>query len=131
MCEIGDIILINSYESQGQCITMHSFVVINNKEGKIQGLDYNIICNVMSSFKNESHRAKKLSYPSNFPITSSDSSVINGNDKDGYIKAEQFYFFNTDKTDFTIIGSLKPDVFNQLIKFIENQSNLELIIDNL
>ena len=131
MCEIGDIILINSYESQGQCIGTHSFIVIDNKEGKIQGLDYNIICNVMSSFKNESHRAKKLSYPGNFRITSSDLNVINGNKKDGYIKSEQFYFFNTDKIDFTIIGSLKPDVFNRLIEFIENQSDLEIIIDNL
>ena len=57
--------------------------------------------------------------------------MINGNEKDGYIKSEQFYFFNTDKIDFTIIGSLKPDVFNQLIEFIENQSDLEIIIDNL
>ncbi|WP_418586622.1 hypothetical protein [Intestinibacter sp.] len=131
MCEVGDIILINSYESDGQVIGKHSFVVINDEEGQIQGLDYNIICNVMSSFKDEAHKNKKLSFPGNFPVTSSDSTVLFGNDKDGYIKAEQFYFFNKEKTSFTVIGKMNPDVFELLIKFIKDQPNIKYIIDNL
>lgn len=70
MCKVGDIIVVNNYD---------------------------IICNVMSSFKNEEQRRKKLSYPGNFPITHNDSAVINGNEKDGYIKAEQLYYFNKEK----------------------------------
>ncbi len=132
MCEVGDIILVKDYNRDGEKISRHSFVVLSNEEGQIQGLDYDIICNVMSSFKDEAQRTKKLSYPGNFPITADDSSVVRSNSKDGYIKAEQFYFFNTEKTDFVVIGSMKEDIFKSLIEFIEELNiDIEMIIDNL
>lgn len=60
MCKAGDIILVNDYQDSKITISHHSFVVINDEGGQIQGLDYDIICNVMSSFKNEEQRKKKL-----------------------------------------------------------------------
>ena len=115
MCEVGDIILVTNYKHGGEKIKRHSFVVISDEAGQIQGLDYDIICNVMSSFKDEAQCRKKLSYAGNFPITPDDSNVINGNLKDGYIKAEQFYYFNKANTDFIVIGNMKEDVFELLI----------------
>ena len=90
---VGDIILINQYRDGDNVIVKHSFVVINNQNGEIQGLNYDFICNVMSSFRNESHEADKIKYDGNFPIMYEESNVINSNCKDGYIKADQFYFF--------------------------------------
>jgi hypothetical protein len=132
MCKIGDIILINNYNDSGICISKHSFVVISDVAGQIQGLDYDLICNVMSSFKNEEQRLKKLTYPGNFPITHNDSVVTNGNTKDGFIKAEQIYYFSKEKIDFITIGSMKEEVFKMLIDFI-NELDIEIqhVIDNL
>ena len=132
MCKVGDIILINNYNDSSISISKHSFVVISDVAGQIQGLDYDLICNVMSSFKNEGQRQKKLAYFGNFPITHNDSVVSNGNTKDGFIKAEQFYYFNKEKIDYITIGSMKEEVFKILIDFI-NESDIEIqhVIDNL
>jgi len=54
MCKIGDIIVIEKYIGEdGKMIHRHSFVVISDKEGYIEGLKYDLVTNVMSSFKNE------------------------------------------------------------------------------
>jgi hypothetical protein len=133
MCKIGDIIFINEYLDNGKVISCHSFVVINDASGEIQGLDYDIICNVMSSFQNEEHKNKKLKYyPKNYPVTSDDVTIIdNGNDKEGYIKINQFYYFNKEKIDYKIIGYLDTDIFNEILKFIEEFDTVRKITENL
>lgn len=131
MCKVGDIIVIQNYIHNGINLSKHSFIVLNDDAGQIQGLDYDIICNVMSSFKNEEQRRKKLCYPGNFPVESSDSTVVVGNDKSGYIKAEQFYYFNKEKIDYIVIGRLNEDAFNLLLEFIEKLEEVKIILDNL
>ena len=132
MCTVGDIILIESYQHKGRALSKHSFVVLSVEAGKIEGLDYDFVCNVLSSFKNEQQRARKLGFPGNFEINHRDSSVVRSNTKDGYAKAEQLYYFNRDKTDYTVIGKLHEDVFNRLVEFVENLDvPLEHITDNL
>ena len=133
MCEVnvGDIILINEYVHNGQMISKHSFVVISVEAGKIQGLDYDIICNVLSSFKDEEQRKRKLKYPGNFEVANEDSTLVTGNDKDGYIKAEQFYYFNLDKINYSVIGKLNTDVLNDLLIFIASLGLIKIITDNL
>ena len=86
----------------------------------------------MSSFKNKEQRKKKLSYPGNFPIVSNDYGAIDGNNKSGYIKADQFYYFNKDKIEYIFIGRLSEEIFKLLLEFIEEElSKYEQIIDNL
>jgi len=69
MCKIGDIIVIEKYIGEdGKMIHRHSFVVISDKEGYIEGLKYDLVTNVMSSFKNEKHKKKKLKYKQNVKI---------------------------------------------------------------
>ena len=132
MCVVGDIILIDKYKHKEHSLSRHSFVVLSIEADKIEGLDYDFICNVLSSFKNEKQREKKLSYVGNFEITNADRSVVGGNTKDGFIKSEQFYYFNRQNISYSIIGKLNSDVFNRLVEFIESLDQpIEHIIDNL
>ena len=57
--------------------------------------------------------------------------VHNGHGKAGYIKAEQFYYFDRASIDFYVIGNVVPELFNALIAFINGLSEIEHIIDNL
>ena len=132
MCKARDIIIIDSYESQGTTINRHSFVVLSDEGGEIYGLRYDFVCNVLSSFKNETQKQRKLSFPGNFPITAKDVNVENGNKKDGYIKSEQFYYFKKEKISYKVIGNMTHEAFNELIDFIESlDTPIEDVIENL
>lgn len=131
MCKVGDIIVVKNYVSQGREISKHSFVVLSTEKGEIQGLDYDLVCNVMSSFHSEEQRKKKLKYPGNFEYSSDSENIKNGHGKDGYIKAEQFYYFDRSKTDFYVLGNVTPELFQALIEFINQLTDIEVIIDNL
>lgn len=132
MCQIGDIIVINKYKHEGVELTRHSFVVVDDENGVIQGLPYDFVANVLSSFKGDRQKRRKLSYPSNFPISHNDTNTDPDDGKDGYVKADQLYYFSKRNIDYSVIGEMKEDKFNELINFIEN-SNFELldIVDNL
>lgn len=130
MCKAGDIIVVKNYKSNGKELSQHSFVVLSDEAGKIHGLDYDIICNVLSSFKDEKQHIKKMKYD-NFPVAFDDYDPIQGNKGRGYIKADQFYYFNKDKLDYIAIGQMKPDIFELLIEFIQKINRIEHIIDNL
>lgn len=131
MCKVGDIIVVRNYVSQGKTLGKHSFVVLSTEKGEIQGLDYDLVCNVMSSFHSEEQRRKKLNYPGNFEYPASAENIKNGHGKDGYIKAEQFYYFDSSKTDFYVLGNVTPELFNALIEFINQLTDIEVVVDNL
>ncbi len=125
MCNIGDIILIDRYKHNGQVLNRHSFVVLDNKNGKIHGFDYNLLCNSMSSFKSKEHKKLKMKYPGTFPIVFDDVDV-NGNQNSGYIKSDQLYYFDSKKINYTV------EIFNLLIEFIQElEVDIEEITDNL
>ena len=63
MCQVGDIILVDHYSDNGKTLSKHSFVVIDDNNGTIEGMSYDMICNVLSSFKSEEQKRRKLSYP--------------------------------------------------------------------
>ncbi len=132
MCQIGDIIVIEKYKHEGVNIKKHSFVVIDDENGIIQGLPYDFVANVLSSFKDDKQRKRKLSYPGNFPISHNDTDTNPDDGKDGFVKADQLYYFSKDKIDYNIIGEMKQDKFNELMEYIEN-SDFELleIVDNI
>ena len=132
MCKAGDIILIDKYLDHGQRIGRHSFVVISDQNGKVEGVPYDFIANALSSFKGETQKARKLKYPGNFPITHNDTVTDPDNGRDGYIKADQLYFFNKEKIEYRVIGKVMQDVFSELLKFIQ-ESNFEIVTvtDNL
>ncbi len=135
MCKIGDIILVDEYASQGHVLTRHSFVVINDEEGEMEGLRVDFTSLVMSSFKNKDQKARKLKYPGNFPIPEGGSIVPSGNNREGYIKADQIYYFNKNKVSYRVIGYVTEDVFESLREFMEDLPAkgvlFEHITDNL
>ena len=129
MCKAGDIIVIQRYKSHGKDLSRHSFVVIDDQGGEIQGLPFDIASLVMSSFKDEKQKARKMKYPGTFPIVAEDVDVAGGNDKSGYIKAEQFYYFKKDTIDYSVVGYLKPDIFNFLIEFIQDLVEQGIVLE--
>lgn len=132
MCKIGDIILIRKYKDGKNQLGRHSFIVIDDRKDIIEGLPYDIICNVLSSFKDEEQRKRKLGYDGNFPISHDDTITNPDNGNDGYVKADQLYYFKKDKIDYQVIGNVLPDILNLLFEFI-SESNFPIveIIDNL
>ena len=132
---VGDIILVDSFASRGTSIGRHSFVVIEDQNGEVCTLQYDFIALLLSSFKTEEQREAKLKYPGNFSVTNSAEDVKEGNSKDGFIKAEQFYYFSKAKTNYRVIGQLKPETLAELMDFIEALSAkgvaIEQIVDNL
>lgn len=132
MCKVGDIILVRKYLSNGTPLQKHSFIVIDDNNGEIHGLEYDWICNVLSSIKDDTQRKKKLSYPGNIEIKSNNMITNPHNGKDAYIKADQLYFFKKDKLDYRVIGQVTEEALNDIIQFIEDGTfQFEQIIDNL
>ncbi len=56
MCKLGGIIVIKKYKDRGNNLSRHSFVVIDYEPGAIRGLSYDLVCNVMSSFKSKEQK---------------------------------------------------------------------------
>lgn len=136
MCQIGDIIVVYRYKDGNKTLPTHSFVVLDDNNGQIRGIDFDFIGLVMSSFKDDEQKKRKLSYPGNFPITPNDQDIFCGdNGESGYIKAEQFYYFNKEKIQYKVIGKLDMEVFHLLIEFIQKLVNegvkFRQITDNL
>lgn len=132
MCKVGDIILINNYKHGNKNLSHHSFVVMNDEAGKISGLSYDMICNVLSSYKNEEQKKRKLSYPGNFPVVNEDTVTNPDNGKNGFLKTEQLYYFAKDKIEYAVIGYVKPEIFDLIVEYIEeSKAPIEIITDNL
>ena len=131
MCKIGDIILVEKYKSDNKSIGKHSFIVIEDENGVIEGLPYDFIGNVLSSFKDEEQRKRKMRYSGNFPIDNSNTSMMRGNTKDGYIKSEQFFYFKKDSISYEVIGEITEPTYEKLLEHIGKLDEINHIIDNL
>ncbi len=128
MCRTGDIIKIEKYITEdGVDMGKHSFIVIDDEHGTINGFSYDFIANVMSSIKNEKHKEKKLRYIENLLITQDDRECNPENGKEAYIKADQFYYFDKDKISYKIVGTATDDIMNTLYDIIEILDRKDLI----
>lgn len=133
MCKLGDIIVVNKYiGDDNEEISKHSFVVINDKPGFIEGLKYDLITNVMSSFKSEEQRIKKLKFEENVEILSEQIiSKIPTNKKNGFIKADQLIYFNKNKLDYYVLGHISDELLEELIMIIISLSKNGLLKQNI
>lgn len=120
MCKLGDIIVIDKYIGEDKkIINKHSFVVINNKPGFIEGLKYDLVANVMSSFKSKEQRIKKLKFIENVEILSNQViSNLTKNEKNGFIKADQLIYFDKNKIDFYVLGHIDEELLDKLTLII-------------
>lgn len=135
MCKIGDIILVYNPKRFRKPIGMHSFVVLDDTQGRIRSMDFDFVGLLMSSMDTKEKREKLMKYDGNFPITPDEQDIEGGgNGKSACIKAEQFYYFNKDNIQYKVLGRLDEEVFNLLIEFIEelNQNGIQFqqITDN-
>ena len=134
MCKLGDIIVVKNYIGEdGKNISQHSFVVINDEKGIIAGLDYSMVASVISSFKSENHRKKKLKFKENMelPLNSMNNKKFK---KSSYIKADKAFYFNKDKLDYYVLATIKKEYLNELLKLIKQlakENKINQIIDNL
>ena len=134
MCKLGDIIVVNNYiGDDGTQLSQHSFVVVNDEKGTIAGLDYSMVASVISSFKSEEQRRKKLKYEENMelPLDSMNKKVLK---KPSYVKADKAFYFNKDKLDYYVLATLKDEYLDKLLKLIlklVSEGELNQIIDNL
>ena len=132
MCKIGDIIVIEKYRHGNEILSKHSFIVVDDKNGTIMGFAFDMAAVVMSSFKSEEQRRKKLSYPGNMELLNSDTETVPDNGKDGFIKADQLYLFRRENIDFTVIGTINEEKLEALLDFMESgKFEVTTITDNL
>ena len=146
----GDIVLVNSYNSHSVKISRHSFIVLEDGGGVLEDngrrLYFDFIAVVMSSAKSpEQLRYKLLKYPGNFPLGAYERIITlksGRNNKSGYVKCDQFYFFQYNRINMQKIGYVMSSAFeaikeyiNELGSSIDTSSGrmfeLEYIIDNL
>ena len=120
MCKLGDIIVVNNYIGEdGMVIGKHSFIVVNDKPDFIEGLGYDLVTNVMSSFKNEEQKNRKLRFMENIEIISDDIiSNKNINKKSGFVKADQLIYFDKSKIDYYVLGHISDELLDELMMII-------------
>lgn len=134
MCKLGDIIVVEDFIGDGENdVSRHSFIVISDEGGTIAGLDYDLVTTVISSFKDEKQRKKKLSYEGNMELP---ADAIKGKNlkKPSYTKADQAHYFNKDKLNYYVFGSLRGEYMDELMKLIlklASDGKLKQIVDNL
>ncbi len=135
LCKLGDIIVIDEFKNEvGEKVKKHSFVVINDRGDYIEGLKYDLVCNMLCSFHSDDHKKKKLSYKANFEIAEGVITIKNGNSKSGYIKADQLYYFNKRDIKYVLIGQLSSHMLNRLYRLIivlTEQNKVDMIVTNL
>ena len=86
----------------------------------------------MSSFKSQSQKERKLGYEGNFPIANDDTVTNPHNDKDGFVKTEQLFYFAKNNIEYQVIGYVKPDIMELLLEFINNSDTpIIAITENL
>ena len=135
MCKLGDIIVVNKYiGDDGKLISKHSFIVIDNNPDCIKGLNYNLVATVISSFKSQERKKRKLQYKENMEICEFEQNGTKKFRKPSYIKADKLFYFDKEKLDYYIFGRISDDLLDELVKLIielSNEEKLVQVIDNL
>ncbi|MCI9110386.1 MAG: hypothetical protein HFH47_01070 [Bacilli bacterium] len=136
MCRLGDIIVVNKYTGEdGKDIGKHSFIVIDNNAGVIKGISYTFITTVISSFKNEKHKKRKLKYKENIEIVEFEKNDRQKNlRKLSYVKADKLFYFDKNKIDYYVLGRVSDEFLKELVKLVlelNEENSLKIITSNL
>lgn len=119
MCKLGDIIVVKEFKDKsGFTVPKHSFVVITDEFGYIEGLKYDFVCNMMCSFHNKEHKKQKLKFKENFQIKEKLISGDKINNKKGYIKADQLYYFDKNLIEYKVIAHMEEELLDELAELI-------------
>lgn len=135
--KLGDIIQLESefIDVRGVACPSHSFVVVYDQADTFRGIPYDLACTIISSFKSDTDKVKKMGYPYNIEVPAKDTvmTIPNAHNKDGFTKAEQLYLFSFAKTPFHVIGNIIEELVKYIIEFINSipENDLVFIKDNL
>ena len=135
MCKLGDIIVVKEFKDRnGNLVPKHSFVVINDEPDFIEGLEYDFIANVMCNFHDEKHKKRKLSIKSNLEIKQHQIYGKKLNNKEGYIKADDLFYFKKKKIKYKVIAHMNAELLDKLVQLIielHNENREINVITNL
>ena len=136
MCQIGDLIRIESYiGDDGAEIGRHTFVVLSDEEDEIRGLSFDLVASPMSSIKSDSQRKKIEKDPGLMIINTNDqNNMPTSNYDESFIKAKLMYYFKKDKLDYRVLGSLNYETFcllQQKLKELSASGDLEQVLFNI
>ena len=135
MCKLGDIIVVKeSRDSKGVIVPKHSFVVINDDNNFIEGYSYDFVSNMMCSFHNKEHKRHKLSIESNLEIDKNQVIGDKLNDNDGYIKADELYYFKKGNIEYKVIAHMRDEFLCELVQLIlklYDKNKVQKVITNL
>ena len=119
MRKLGDIIVVKEFkDASGKLVPKHSFVVINDEPDFIEGFAYDFISKVMCSFHDEKHKEHKLSIKSNLEIKPSQIKGAKLNDKGGYIRADDLFYFKKNKIEYKVIAHIDDELLDELVQLI-------------
>ena len=136
MCKVGDILLIFNARNK-RSVGMHPFIVLDDSEGKVSGVySYNFIGLLLTSADTEEKKERLSKIEGNFPIAEEDKILNEGrnhDNRDAYVEADQFFYFDKHKIKYIRIGSIEPDIYNLIVEFIEelgeNGKQIHRILD--
>ena len=135
MCKLGDIIVVKEFKNEvGNIVKKHSFIVINDMKNKISGMNYDFVSNMICSFHSDEHKKRKLRHKENLAVTDNVIYSNNSNKKDGFIKADQMYYFDKSKIDYYIFGHIDYELLDELLRLIlllDRERKLKYITTNI
>lgn len=119
MCKLGDVVVINKFKNEfGETVPKHSFVIINDEEDYIEGFRYDFVSNMLCSFHDDEHKRKEMRYKQTLPVKEEKISGENINSKEGYIKADQLYYFDKNKIQYKVLAHIDQDLLDKLVQLI-------------
>ena len=89
---------------------------------------------MLCSFHNDEHKNKKLKFKENLEVTEQIISNKNTNNKTGYIKADQLYYFNKEEIEYYVIGKINKELLDELLELIlvlNDSGKLKIVTTNL
>ena len=136
MCKLGDIIVVNKYIGEnGKHIGRHSFIVIDDNENIIKGIEYTHVATVISSFKSKEQKRRKLNYKGNIEIKEyTKKGKRKAFNKSSYVKADKLFYFNKNKLDYFVFARISDDLLDELMKLIlhlSEEDKLTIVTENL
>lgn len=135
MCKLGDIIVVKEYiGDDGERIGKHSFIVVDDNNGMIKGLDYSMVTSVISSFKNKRHRKYKLKFDENIEVKNEALDGQKELKKPSYVKADKLFYFNKNNLDYYVFARVSDDFLDELLKVIlqlSERDKLTIVTNNL
>lgn len=122
MCKIGDILLIFNAKNNKYSVGPHPFIVLDDNAGTVKGIySYDFVGLLVSSADTEEKKERLKKFEGNFPLVTDDK-IMNSNfrseNRDGYVKADQFFYFDKNKISYVHIGKVVQDAFDIIVEFI-------------